>query len=161
MLMITSPEQPASFARPSIFLGGGITDAPDWQPLAANLLGKTFATCFNPRRQAGFAPPDHPDYLQLYREQVSWEHKYLMAADVVLFWLPKEALCITTRFEIGWWYGLNSNPASGQALRPFAVGIEPGVKGDTYYRVVLPDIGVPVHSTLEATCQHACQLVSG
>lgn len=162
MLLLTSPEQVDKIERPAIFLGGGITGAPDWQPAAAQLLGRTFATVFNPRRAEPFAPPGDPDFMKNYLEQVHWEHKYLLAADVVLFWMPKEAVCITTRFEVGWWFGLNYQAVTtGQKLpRPFAVGIEPGTVGETYYRVVLPEIGLPVHTTLEATCEWACQLAA-
>jgi hypothetical protein len=80
-------------------------------------------------------------------------------ADVVLFWMPAGALSITTRFEIGWWFGMNFLlDNTGRPPRPFVVGIEPGVKGDTYFRIVLPEIGVPVHSTLQSTCEWACTL---
>lgn len=159
MIVVNAPNYLQGFENPSIFLGGAITDAPDWQFEAIQML-EPFATCFNPRRPQGFTPPDHPQYLQQYQEQVRWEHKYLLAADVVLFWLPKEALAITTRFEIGWWFGMNFLLAKeNKPQRSFVVGIEPGVKGDTYYRLVLPNIGVPVHSTLQDTCEWACKLV--
>lgn len=159
MRVLKAPDQLDSFEKPSIFLGGGITGAPDWQKEALELLKGTFATCFNPRRPEGFLPPDHPNYLQSYSEQVDWEHKYLLQAEVVLFWLPKEANSITTRFEIGWFYGMNYAQTSKASRRSLAVGIEPGVNGDTYYRIVLPRVGIPVHSTLEETCKRACELV--
>ncbi len=159
MLVLTAPEPFTTFERPSIFLGGAITDAPCWQLEAIELLRPCFATCFNPRRPLDFRTPDQPDYLADYREQVSWEHRAILVADIVLFWMPAEALAITTRFEIGWLYGLRSCADHGQAKR-FAVGIEEGVRGDTYYRVVLPDIGVPVHTTLAATCAWAAEMVS-
>jgi hypothetical protein len=159
MVVITVPYDPRDFERPSIFLGGAITGAPDWQSQAIQML-EPFATCFNPRRPDGFVPPNHPEYLQQYEEQVRWEHKYLLVADVVLFWMPAEALSITTRFEIGWWFGMNYLLANnGKPLRPFAVGVEPGVKGETYFRITLPKINVPVHSTLQATCASAYELV--
>ncbi len=157
MLLVTAPERPISFERPAIFLAGGITDAPEWQPIAAELLGGAFATCFNPRRIDGFAPPDDPEYVQRYKEQVEWEHHYLLAVDIVLFWLPKEAPCITTRFELGWWFGLNFGLVN-EFKRPFVVGVEPGVNGENYFRTALPASGIPVHSSLEATCEWACQL---
>lgn len=158
MRVINAPDELDNFDRPSIFLGGGITGAPDWQKEAVELLKPVFATCFNPRRPHGFLPPDHPNYLQSYSEQVDWEHQYLLLADVVLFWLPKEANSITTRFEIGWFYGLNYRQNDEATRRSLAVGIEPGVNGDTYYRIVLPRAGIPVHNTLEGTCKWACDL---
>jgi hypothetical protein len=159
MNVITAPDDPKEFERPSIFLGGGITDAPDWQFKAIQML-ESFVTCFNPRRPQGFTPPDHPQYRQQYQEQIQWEHRYLLAVDVVLFWMPKEALAITTRFEIGWCFGMNILlTQDNKPQRPFVVGIEQGVQGDTYYHVVLPNTGVPVHSTLQDTCEWACKLV--
>lgn len=158
MTVIIAPEEPKDFERPSIFLGGAITGALDWQSVAVQML-KPFVTCFNPRRPEGLVPPDHPEYLQRYEEQVRWEHKYLLAADVVLFWMPRGALAITTRFEIGWWFGMNFLLANeSKPLRPWTVGIEPGVTGETYFRILLPDLGIPVHSTLSATCEWACML---
>ncbi len=158
MRLITAPDYPATFERPAVFLGGAITGAPDWQPVAADWLRGSFATCFNPRRAAGFVTPGHPDYLQHYQEQTTWEHRYILAADVVLFWLPKEALAITTRFEIGWLFGLRACAGSGTP-RAFVVGIEEGTAYDTYYRVVLPVAGIPVHTTLYETCQQAASLL--
>lgn len=158
MNVITAPDEPKDSERPSIFLGGAITGAPDWQSEAVQML-EPFGTCFNPRRAEGFVSPNHPEYLQRYKDQVRWEHRYLLAADIVLFWMPAEALSVTTRFEIGWWFGMNLLLANnGQPLRPFVVGIEPGVKGATYFRIALPKVGVPVHSTLRATCEWACAL---
>jgi hypothetical protein len=49
--------------------------------------------------------------------------------------------------------------ADKETKRTLAVGIEPGVLGDTYYRVVLPDFGVAVHTGLEETCEYACSLI--
>jgi len=160
MQMIVAPNDSISFEKPSVFLGGAITGAPDWQASAIEMLSQTFATCFNPRRPEGFVGPAHPKYHQLYREQVSWEHKYLLAAEVVLFWLPKEAAAITTRFEIGWYFGLNYQADKSRPLHRFTVGIEPGVAGETYYRIALPEQGVPVHSSLEDTCNWAAKLAS-
>ncbi len=162
MNVIISPTYPTRIEKPSIFLGGAITGAPDWQSEAIDLLKGTFKTCFNPRRSDGFVTPGKPDYSDTYHQQVKWEHTHLLTAEVVLFWLPKEALAVTTRFEIGWWYGLQeaSLEKNGKRLRPFVVGIEDGVVGDTYYRIVLTEIGVQVHSTLTDTCQRAIKLLA-
>lgn len=159
MFVITAPTYVEHFERPSIFLGGSITGAADWQDRAVEFLRGSFATFFNPRRPRGFAAPEHPDFLERYREQVAWEHRYLLTADVVLFWMAKRALSVTTRFEIGWFFGMRFSAESKETARRFAVGIEPGVRGDTYYHVLLPEIGVPVHTTLQDTCAWARTLV--
>lgn len=156
-MMLTSPQRLESYAGPTIFLAGAITGAPDWQPRAAELLQPDFATCFNPRKIGGFTKPNEPNYLEDYAAQVDWEHSHLLAADVVLFWMPREAPAITTRFELGWWFGKYLYNAS-QKTR-MAVGIERGVKGDNYYRIVLPKHGIPVYTSLEETCQAAKNLL--
>jgi hypothetical protein len=156
MLVITAPTYPRTFEKPAIFLGGAITGAADWQSQAVNLLQPAFKTCFNPRRPQGFVAVGQTGYLESYQEQVEWEHTHLLLADVALFWLPKEALAITTRFEIGWLFGLLQGAIGSKPTPALAVGIELGVLGDTYYRFVLPKIGVSIQTTLEATCQEAC-----
>lgn len=161
MQIVTAPEQFENYSGPTIFLAGAITGAPNWQPQAAQLLQPAFATIFNPRRATRFKQPDEAGYLESYRQQVEWEHAHLLAADIVLFWMPKEAEAITTRFELGWWFGKHffGNTVLQSATPRFVVGIEPGVKGDMYYRVVLPKYGLPVFDTLEETCQAANKIV--
>jgi hypothetical protein len=66
MIVITAPDDLKTFKRPSIFLGGAITGAPDWQSEAIQIL-EPFATCFNPRRPDGFVHPTHPEYRQQYK----------------------------------------------------------------------------------------------
>lgn len=158
MLVVTAPQLIENYERSSIFLGGAITGAGGWQEEAIKLLAGSFNTCFNPRRPEGFVAPDQPEYLESYTGQVQWEHQYLLAADVVLFWLPKDALAITTRFEIGWFFGMQFCSASFSKKR-FVVGIEPEVNGSTYYNVVLPKIGVSIHNTLAETCNAAISII--
>ncbi len=160
MLVVTAMDTLDTIPRPAVFLGGAITGAADWQREAIELLRPAFAACFNPRRPEGFCAPDQPDYVASYRAQTQWEHRYILAVDVVLFWMPCDALAVTTRFEIGWCFGMHTCAAEQPRRRVLAVGIEPGARGDIYYRVVLPDHGIPVHTTLEATCAYAREQVA-
>jgi Nucleoside 2-deoxyribosyltransferase like len=155
MKVITSPQTIEEFECPAVFLGGAITGAPDWQQQAIELLQPAFSTVFNPRRATPFKEPHEPGYLEDYHFQVEWEHRYLLASDLVLFWMPKEAAALTTRFEIGWFFGMNF--ATSQK-RSFLVGVEPGTKAGQYYPVALPKYGVTVYESLEEMCRAACDL---
>ncbi len=80
----------------SLFLGGGITSCPQWQPIMVDLLKDTELVLVNPRR-------DNFDVTQkgIQEEQISWEYKYLRAVTGRMFWFPKETLCPITLFELG------------------------------------------------------------
>jgi hypothetical protein len=81
-----------------LFLAGGITGCPDWQQEMVSLLKETSLTILNPRR-ANF-PIHDPSAAQ---EQIEWEHHAFRAADVILFWFPKETLCPIVLYELGAW----------------------------------------------------------
>lgn len=81
-----------------VFLGGGISDCPDWQSYFINESKKLEADFifFNPRR-ADFNMKD-PEQTKL---QIAWEHEHLELAGIQVFWFPKETLCPITLFELG------------------------------------------------------------
>lgn len=86
-----------------IFLAGGITGCKDWQQEATRMFdGANYGYGFkdlviiNPRRD-DFDTSDPRNSIK----QIEWEHKYLMMADEVLFWFPKEGMCMITLFELG------------------------------------------------------------
>ena len=95
-------ESPTSYRgnKKSLFLAGGITDCPPWQNDLVSLLGDLDLTILNPRRSYF-----EINNLNLKREQIEWEHAHLKKADMISFWFPKEALCITTLYELGYWLG--------------------------------------------------------
>lgn len=80
----------------SIFVGGGISNCPDWQSELLSDLSQQKLTAFNPRR------PDFPihDPSASY-QQIRWEHQYLKSAKGILFWFPKETVCPITLYELG------------------------------------------------------------
>lgn len=90
----------------SIFLGGGITNCPDWQKEIIELFEKSkfgkhptnTLYLINPRR-ADFDVRD-PTAAET---QIRWEHAYLQMVDAILFWFPKETLCPITLYELGTW----------------------------------------------------------
>ncbi len=101
----------ADFDETSVFLAGGITNCPDWQKDIVELLSDTNLVLYNPRR-ADF-PIGDPNAA---KEQITWEHKYLHKADMILFWFPKETLCPIVLYELGYW--TNSST-------PIFVGVHP------------------------------------
>lgn len=81
-------------ASADLFLGGGITNCPDWQADVVKMLEGTDLIILNPRRSAAFTG-------DIADEQIRWEYEALRAVKTVLFWFPKETLCPITLFELG------------------------------------------------------------
>lgn len=83
----------------SIFIGGGISNCPDWQTPVCKQLEDTNLVLFNPRRK-NFDITD----LKQSDIQIEWEHYFLNKADLLLFWFPAgQSVCPITLFEYGYW----------------------------------------------------------
>lgn len=91
MITITAPEEAPTFSLTKdwykVFLAGGITNCPPWQPELIKLLEQYNATnlvLFNPRR-------DNFDITNnsISAEQIDWEHLMLKKADLVSFWFSQ------------------------------------------------------------------------
>lgn len=81
----------------SLFLGGGITDCPDWQAKLIELLKDTpDLVMYNPRRKN--FPIDDPN---ASKEQITWEHDYLQEVDILVFWFSKGSLNPIVLYELG------------------------------------------------------------
>jgi len=85
-----------------VFLAGGITGCPDWQQ---EVIRKIIANgkcedivLLNPKRDSW----DTSDK-SATEFQIKWERRYLLAADLILFWFPSETLCPITLYELGSW----------------------------------------------------------
>lgn len=94
MQVIEAPNPYPTTPSPDIFLGGGITNCPDWQSEAVALLKHTDAVILNPRRSGAFTE-------DIAGEQIEWEYSALRVVDTVFFWFPKETLCPITLLELG------------------------------------------------------------
>lgn len=122
----------------SIFLAGGIMDTTyDWQQEMTERLLDTDLVILNPRRND--FPAEDP-YATTH--QIKWEFYHLNKADMVLFWFPAEAPCMTSLFELGTW---------SKAGKPLFVGVEPGYikRGGVTKQLKLVRPEVPVVSSLE------------
>lgn len=88
-------EAPNSYpANADLFLGGGITNCPDWQADVVKMLEGTDLVVLNPRRSSAFTG-------DIADEQIRWEYEALRAVKTVLFWFPQATLCPITLFELG------------------------------------------------------------
>lgn len=134
--VLVAPER-RTFAAPSVFLAGGITNSPRWQDEVINHLTATLdgITIFNPRR-----PSDFGDVTVEYERQVTWELDHIFAADLVLFWFPA-AECRITRIEFGLVVGHN---------KPVVVGADPQFINHHYLTLLTRRYNLPLHNTFDA-----------
>jgi hypothetical protein len=95
----------------SVFLGGGITNCPDWQSYVVNKLKDEKITIFNPHRKN--FPINDPDASE---RQIRWEYQKLRNAYINSFWFPEESLCPIALFELG---------GALERNKPIAVGTDP------------------------------------
>ncbi|WP_099906338.1 nucleoside 2-deoxyribosyltransferase domain-containing protein [Streptomyces sp. TLI_171] len=112
---VEAPEryEPAAGDPPAIFLAGGITDCPDWQAEAAELLLADGLVVLNPRRSD--FPIGDPAAAPA---QIAWEYRHLHLPQVLtLFWFPAEAVQPIALLEFG--------AALDTPARPLAVGAHP------------------------------------
>ena len=81
-----------------VFLGGGITNCPNWQLDMIDMLNHADnkLVLFNPRRDAFDITNENDSEFQ-----IEWEFEHLGLADAILFWFPKETLCPITLYELG------------------------------------------------------------
>jgi hypothetical protein len=94
MQVIEAPHAYPTNPTPDIFLGGGITNCPDWQYTVISKLSNKDVVILNPRRTGEFTE-------DIAGEQIEWEYHALRAADTVFFWFPEETLCPITLLELG------------------------------------------------------------
>lgn len=85
---------------PCVFFAGPTPrrrDVPSWRPAALAELAGTSLTVFSPESRHNERPHE-------YHHQVEWEAAALEAADVILFWIPRDLATMpgfTTNVEFG------------------------------------------------------------
>lgn len=92
MQVIEAPNKHPEYA--DIFLGGGITNCPDWQADIITKLSPLEGVILNPRRTGEFTD-------DIAVEQIKWEYKALRSVETLFFWFPEETLCPITLLELG------------------------------------------------------------
>lgn len=97
-IVIEAPDPNLSFKNGAIFLGGGISDCPDWQSYFISKLNDKVNdyVIYNPRR-SDFNISDK----EQSKIQIKWEHEHLEDASIIVFWFPRQTLCPITLFELG------------------------------------------------------------
>ena len=120
-----------------IFLGGGITSCPEWQPIVIDALKDMRCVLINPRRKEW----DINDKT-LERKQIEWEHYHLENCMSIIFWFPKETLCPITLFELG--KSLNKGYKLYIGCHP-----EYARRNDVKIQVELEDSNQIIHDSLE------------
>lgn len=88
----------------SVFLGGGISNCPDWQKEMAQRfkdMDEEFVL-IDPRRDSfDTTNPDDSEF------QIEWEFFHLQSCDAAIFWFPYQTLCPITLYELGLYAGLD------------------------------------------------------
>ena len=96
MKVITAPNHYRSDQEISLFLGGGITNCPNWQNDIIESLSDADYVLYNPRRENfDISNPEESDI------QIEWEYQYLSYSTAIMFWFPEETLCPITLYELG------------------------------------------------------------
>ena len=135
--------------RPDIFIAGPISGAEDWQKQAEKLLenierGEELIIA-NPRRPEGI-----PRVGDIAKEQITWEHRNLQLARVVMFYFVKGPGIITP-LELGKELGRGSPIVLGidkSFDRPFDI--------ETQAHLERPEL--PIYRTLDETVVAAAAL---
>jgi hypothetical protein len=123
------PAQPSKtdLGNKSVFVGGGISNCPDWQKQFVKLvdmkISKMSATkdsdcqefilsMLNPRRlNFPIGDPSASEF------QIAWEAEYLKQSKAIFLWFPKDSEGPISLFETGKW---------AMSAKPIFLGIEPG-----------------------------------
>lgn len=130
-----------------IFLAGPIKGAPDWQSKALFDLADLDVYVANPRRENAINFD--------FDMQVSWESRFLAAADVIMFWIPAKETDIngrdyaqTSRFELAEWMAKTHYNRTNKKV---VVGIDNAFFGKSYIVKRLEEQNVCVLQTYEET----------
>lgn len=139
--------------RPDIFIAGPISGAEDWQKQAEKLLENIEQTkscdeeliIANPRRPEGI-----PRVGDIAKEQITWEHRNLQLARVVMFYFVKGSGIITP-LELGKELGRGS---------PIVLGIDESFDRpfDIETQAHLERPKLPIYHTLNETVVAAAAL---
>jgi len=155
MKIVYSGENPPSAYRKSIFLTGATprnTKTKSWRPDALKILGSLGynGVVFVPEfRNAACAKPPKE---WTYEKQCDWEHKYLDAADIILFWVPRKLRTMpafTTNVE----FGLYAN--SGKIV----FGAPKNAHKMSYLKFASEKLMIPYSETLENTIAKALEII--
>ncbi|MBI1363824.1 MAG: hypothetical protein GC134_07540 [Proteobacteria bacterium] len=151
-MFVCYAQKPLPQQMGGIFLAGPTprsAEVPSWRPQALALLREKGYTgpVYVPEEESGQIKGD-------YMDQIQWEWACLEAADVVLFWVPRELVTMpafTTNVEFGMYAD------SGKVV----LGYPEGAPKMRYLHALADRFGVPVHHDLEETLTRAVAYQQG
>jgi hypothetical protein len=148
MQYIEAPNEIETRAK-KLFLAGSISGAPDWQRYVVPKLKYLDIAVYNPRRE-NFPIKDPSAAV----EQISWEHKYLNAADLISFWFCEETIGPIVLYECGAWT---------KTSKPIIIGMDPGYerRKDVEIQTKLERPGVPIVYSLDDLVKGIYALIEG
>ncbi|MGO4461592.1 nucleoside 2-deoxyribosyltransferase domain-containing protein [Streptomyces sp. M-16] len=139
-----------------IFLAGGMHNCPDWRHDAISAFRRIWSAGSADRRPLALLSPRRvisgPSGFN--EAMVTWEHRHLALADLVLFWFPsgnearpEQPIAL---------YELGAAAATGRAI---AVGVEGGYRrrSDVLAQLRCARPGLPVHDDLLSTVSTAVE----
>lgn len=144
MKLILCPEVYDGTGELTVFIGGGISNCPDWQKEIVERF-KHFdddLVLFNPRRTSfAIEDPAESDF------QIQWEFNHLQRSRAIIFWFPFQTLCPITLFELGVYAALEV---------PLFVGCHPAYqrKFDVKKQLELLRPDVTVHDNWQPLVKH-------
>lgn len=132
---------------PSVFLAGPTprdSDIPSWRPdmvSAFKELGFN-GTILVPEAESG------PSGSYAFGPQIKWEHEAMEAADIVLFYIPREVNTMpgfTTNIELGYWLGKDK-----EKIR---LGIPPNAQKCKYIRHIAEEENIPLYEDWQSLAE--------
>jgi len=152
VVVVHANETPPESWDAAVFLAGPLprsADVPAWNREAASLLQERWR---KDGRLVVFTPELREGVLADYTGQVEWEHRWLHAADVILFWVPRDLTTMpafTTNIEWGAWYD------SGKVV----FGAPAAAPKNEYLLHLAETQGVPIADTLAGAADAALAMV--
>jgi 8-oxo-dGTP pyrophosphatase MutT (NUDIX family) len=152
VVIVHANETPPDSWHASVFLAGPLprsAEVPAWNRDAVAFLEDHWR--FDGRLVV-FTPELREGVLADYTGQADWEDQWMHAADVILFWVPRDMAtmpALTTNIEYGSWV------SSGKTV----FGAPPSAPKNEYLRHLAEANGVPVCDTLADTTKAALALI--
>jgi hypothetical protein len=152
VVIVHANETPPESWHAAVFLAGPLprsADVPSWNRDAVALLDDQWR---HDGRLVVFTPELREGVLADYTGQADWEDRWMHAADVIVFWVPRDMAtmpALTTNIEYGSWV------SSGKVV----FGAPPAAPKNEYLRHLAAANGVPVRDSLAETTQAALAMV--
>lgn len=134
----------------SVFLGGSITNAKDWQSELINYISRSDLGKFNDNNII-FYNPRRRDWNESWgtseiQTQIEWEYNMLSKCDIIVMWFSNETLAPISLYELGKWI----NSTNKRAI--VGVDSEYKRKDDVIIQTELARPDIEVHEIFDDFC---------